>query len=154
MSTASSALDSQQCCFSCPGLPWCFCLQFFQISSPAQVRSPVWTSFSLLVPSQVFGLKWWPSNCNSKVGTFLWFWATSRASWKGWLYCLCLFGFAHDKNPNVNGLGKNADELAQRMWVNDLNSQTMGRTERCSNMIKAFALPSVLASFCTLTFSY
>lgn len=46
-----------QCCCSCPGLSWRYCLQLFQISSPAQVHTPIWKSLGLLLPSEIFGLK-------------------------------------------------------------------------------------------------
>lgn len=90
----------------------------FHVFSPAQGHTPGWKSLSLLLPSEVFGLGWWPSVCKSKEGTFLWFSAARQSFLKRSALWLMSFGFAHDKNPNISGLGKNGDWLAQRMQVN------------------------------------
>lgn len=65
-------------CSHCPGLPCHSCLHLFRIFSPAQVHTAGRKSLSLLLPSEVFGLGWWPNICKSKVGTFLWFSAANQ----------------------------------------------------------------------------
>lgn len=70
-----------------------------------------------------------------------------RASWKGWLCGLCLFGFAHNKNPNISGLGKNGDWLAQRIQVN-VEQPNHGKSR---GLLWRFMLfPSILDSFWVL----
>lgn len=131
-------------------LPCHFCLHLFHIFCPVQVHIPGWKSLSLLLPSEVFGLGWWPSICKSKVGTFLWFSAARQSFLKRLAIWLMSFWFCTWQKPKYKWFRQKwrliRSENSSKCWI----AKPWEGQRRCSNTMKAHAFPPVPDSFCTL----